>query len=228
MTSGWRSSTSSLVQSFPLVRGCWGSRIGCRSSASGIRILITLLRIIGRYLELSLGAPSWVLCEIPTASTPPTFPRPPLNRESDGSRRVAQRYPRLYFEVVLRASVRQQDGVPDTHFSIGDGIQAPDSDHEFVRKSGCLELPNPGRCVYGLSGGLAPSGARLSTSPTRVHHAATLLWLPLFQVCPTVLETVFAEGQSHQSGGRYGTEAGSRRERRLRMGWKTINDHRYY
>src|ERR1017187_10049337 len=32
-------------------------------------------------------------------------------------------------------------GVPDTHFSIGDGIQAPDSDHEFVRKSGCLELP---------------------------------------------------------------------------------------
>lgn len=29
----------------------------------------------------------------------------------------------------------------DTRFSIGDGIQAAKSDHEFLRKIGCLELP---------------------------------------------------------------------------------------
>jgi hypothetical protein len=58
LTSGWWSSTTSLVLSFPLVRGCWESRIACRSSASGTRILITLLRIIGQYLALGLRTPS--------------------------------------------------------------------------------------------------------------------------------------------------------------------------
>jgi hypothetical protein len=59
---------------------------------------------------------------------------------------------------VIESSVHQFlfhiPGVPDTHFSIGDGIQAPDSDHEFVRKSGCLELPPlgiPRGPLFGIS-----------------------------------------------------------------------------